>query len=65
MDVSLIALIIFIITYTGVIFTRLPWVNVDRPSAAFTGAVSMILFGVMSFEEAMFSIDFHTLSLLL
>lgn len=65
MDVSLIALIIFIITYTGVIFTRLPWVNVDRPSAAFTGAVAMILFGVMSFEEAMFSIDFHTLSLLL
>ncbi|MDH7553022.1 MAG: SLC13 family permease [Spirochaetota bacterium] len=60
-----IALIIFIITYSGIIFTRLPWVNVDRPSAAYFGAVAMILTGVLSFEEAIAAIDFNTIALLL
>lgn len=59
------ALIIFIITYLGIIFTRLPKVNVDRPSAAFFGAVAMVLFGVLNFEEAINAIDFHTITLLL
>lgn len=62
---QIIALIIFIITYTGIIFTRLPKVNIDRPSAAFFGAVCMILFGVLSFEDAMLAIDFNTIALLL
>lgn len=62
---SLIALIIFIITYIGIIFTRLPRINIDRPSAAFFGAVAMILFGVLSFDEAMAAIDFNTITLLL
>ncbi|MCX7863388.1 MAG: SLC13 family permease [Bacteroidales bacterium] len=65
MSFEWIALIIFIITYLGIIFTRLPWVNIDRPSAAFFGAVSMILFGVLSFDEAIHAIDFHTITLLL
>jgi Na+/H+ antiporter NhaD/arsenite permease-like protein len=65
MDTALVTLIIFTITYIGVIFTRLPWVNIDRPSAAFIGAIAMILFGVMDYQEAMMSIDFHTLGLLL
>ncbi len=59
------ALIIFIITYIGIIFTRLPRMNIDRPSAAFFGAVAMILFGVMSFDEAIRAIDFNTIALLL
>lgn len=59
------ALIIFIITFLGIIYTRLPKVNVDRPSAAFFGAVAMILFGVITFEEAVLSIDFNTIALLL
>ncbi len=59
------ALIIFVITYIGIIFTRLPKVNIDRPSAAFFGAVAMILFGVLSFEEAIVAIDFNTIALLL
>ncbi len=59
------ALIIFIITYLGIIFTRLPWVTVDRPSAAFFGAVAMILFGILSFDEAIRAIDFNTIALLL
>ncbi|MFA5195594.1 MAG: SLC13 family permease, partial [Bacteroidales bacterium] len=64
-QIQIITLIIFGITYIGIIFTRLPWINIDRPSAAFFGAVAMILFGVISFEEAMFAIDFNTITLLL
>lgn len=59
------AAIIFIITYTGIIFTRLPGVNIDRPSAAFFGAVAMILFGVLTFDEAIAAIDFNTITLLI
>ncbi len=61
----ILGLIIFIITYTGIIFTRLPWINIDRPSAAFFGAVAMILSGILSFDEAILSIDFNTIALLL
>jgi len=39
--------------------------NIDRPSAAFFGAVAMILFGVITFDEAIHSIDFNTIALLL
>ncbi|HEX2936521.1 MAG TPA: SLC13 family permease, partial [Bacteroidales bacterium] len=59
------ALIIFIITYVGIIFTRLPKINIDRPSAAFFGAVAMIVFGVMTFEEAVKAVDYNTIGLLL
>jgi Na+/H+ antiporter NhaD/arsenite permease-like protein len=59
------ALLIFLITYSGIIFTRLPWLNIDRPSAAFFGAVSMIVFGILSFNESISAIDFNTIALLL
>lgn len=59
------ALIIFIITYIGIIFTRLPKLNIDRPSAAFFGAIAMIVFGIVSFDEAIAAIDFNTIGLLL
>jgi len=62
---QLTALIIFIITYIGIIFTRLPGINIDRPSAAFFGAVAMVVFGVLSLEEAMAAIDYNTIVLLL
>ena len=65
MSIETIGLIIFIITYLGIIFTRLPKVNIDRPSAAFTGAVAMIVFGVISFDNAIKAIDFNTITLLL
>lgn len=62
---SIIAVVIFCLTYAGIIFTRLPGVNIDRPSAAFTGAVAMVLFGVLSSSEAIAAIDFNTIFLLL
>lgn len=62
---STLSLIIFVISYIGIIFTRLPGVNIDRPSAAYTGAVAMVLLGVLGFGEAIGSIDFNTIMLLL
>ena len=64
-DSALIALIIFIITYLGIIFTRLPGVNVDRPSAAYCGAIAMVLLGVLTPAEAVAAIDTNTIFLLL
>jgi len=61
----IIALIILIITYIGISFTRLPKVNIDRPAAAFLGAVLMVLFGVLTPQEAISAIDFNTIALLL
>ncbi len=62
---QLTALIIFVFTYVGIIFTRLPGINVDRPSAAFFGAVAMIVFGVLDLGEAVKAIDYNTIALLL
>lgn len=39
--------------------------NIDRPSAAFFGAVSMVVFGILTFEESISAIDFNTITLLL
>lgn len=64
-NTQLFALVIFVITYLGIIFTRLPGVNIDRPSAAFSGAVAMVLFGIFTPEEAVKAIDFNTIFLLL
>lgn len=61
----LIAAVVLGLTYIGVAFTRLPRVNLDRPSAAFTGGVLMIVLGVLTFDEAISAIDFNTLGLLL
>lgn len=59
------ASIIFVITYIGIIFTRLPGINIDRPSASFFGAVAMIIFGIFTFDEAISAIDFNTITLLI
>jgi Na+/H+ antiporter NhaD/arsenite permease-like protein len=59
------ALIIFVITFAGVALARLPWVRLDRPAAAFLGAVAMVLFGVLSPSQAVSAINWDTISLLL
>ncbi|MEM3068818.1 MAG: anion transporter, partial [Nitrososphaerales archaeon] len=42
-----------------------PKVNIDRPAAAFLGAVLTVLFGVLTPQEAISAIDFNTIALLL
>jgi Na+/H+ antiporter NhaD/arsenite permease-like protein len=61
----LIAAIILALTYVGIAFTRLPRVNIDRPAAAFTGGLMMVLAGVLTFQQAVDAVDFNTLALLL
>ncbi|MBI4202628.1 MAG: anion transporter [Chloroflexi bacterium] len=61
----LIAGLVLAATYVGVAFTRLPHVNIDRPAAAMTGAVLMVVLGVLTFDQAVAAIDYHTLALLL
>jgi Na+/H+ antiporter NhaD/arsenite permease-like protein len=61
----LLALAIFVATYVGIAFTRLPAVRVDRPSAAFLGAVAMVFLGVLTLEQAVLAVDWGTIALLL
>lgn len=65
MSTGLIATIIFALTYIGIVFTKLPRLNIDRPTAAFVGAVAMLCFGVVNLQEAVNFIDFNTIFLLL
>lgn len=62
---QILTLVIFSITYLGIVFTRLPGINVDRPSAAFSGAVAMIAFGILTPAQAFAAIDMNTIVLLL
>ncbi len=61
----LVAAIILVLTYVGMTYTRLPRVNMDRPAAALTGGLLMVLLGVLTPREALNAVDFNTLALLL
>ena len=55
-----------ILTIALIVFTlgKSPVFRVDRAGAAIIGAVAMIAFGVISFDEAMRAIDFKTIIIL-
>lgn len=60
------ALIVFAATYLLLSVHRIRFLNLDRPSAALTGAVLMVLLGVVPFDEALRgAINWETLLLLL
>jgi Na+/H+ antiporter NhaD/arsenite permease-like protein/uncharacterized membrane protein (UPF0127 family) len=59
------ALIIFIITYLFIGLRQIPRLHIDRPAGALVGAVLMILFGVLTLDQAFSAIDMNTLLLLL
>ncbi|OGF50758.1 MAG: hypothetical protein A2231_02740 [Candidatus Firestonebacteria bacterium RIFOXYA2_FULL_40_8] len=58
-------IIIFILTYIGLSFGGLPYFRLDRAGIAIVGAVLMVVFGALTFEEAGKAIDFNTILLLL
>ncbi|OGF45760.1 MAG: hypothetical protein A2452_01695 [Candidatus Firestonebacteria bacterium RIFOXYC2_FULL_39_67] len=60
-----VVLIIFILTYAGLSFGGFPYFRLDRAGIAIVGAVLMVAFGALSFEEALKAIDFNTILLLL
>jgi Na+/H+ antiporter NhaD/arsenite permease-like protein/uncharacterized membrane protein (UPF0127 family) len=59
------AFIIFIITYLFIGLRQIPRLHIDRPAGALVGAVLMIVFGVLTLDQAFAAIDMHTLLLLL
>ncbi len=62
---QIIALLIFVLSYSGIIFNKLPLINLNRKTSAFVGAVLMVALGVIDFDFALQSIDFNTIVLLL
>lgn len=58
-------LFIFIGTYLVLAIGRLPGFRIDRPGAALIGASLMVAIEAISFDDALASIDFRTLALLL
>ena len=63
--VSLAAVLIFAATYLIIAIGKLPGSYLDRAGAALLGASLMIGLGVLSLGEALRSIDFGTIALLL
>src|SRR5512146_3216979 len=59
------ALAIFIITYIFIGLRQIPRLHIDRTAGALIGAVLMIVFGVLSLDEAFRAVDMNTLLLLL
>ncbi len=59
------ALIIFVITYIFIGLRQIPRLHINRPAGALVGAVLMIVFGVLTLEQAFAAIDMNTLLLLL
>jgi Na+/H+ antiporter NhaD/arsenite permease-like protein len=58
-------LVIFAATYALIAVQRLPFVHLNRPAASLLGAVAMVVFGVLSLEQAYAAIDFDVLVFLL
>jgi Na+/H+ antiporter NhaD/arsenite permease-like protein len=58
------AAIIFVVTYTGVALGRIPGLMLDRTGIALTGAIAMIISGVIPMEQAAESVDIPTILLL-
>lgn len=61
----MITLLIFLATYLVLAVGRLPWLRIDRPGAALIGASLMVATDAIPFDDALASIDFRTLALLL
>lgn len=58
-------LAIFAATYVLIAVQRLPFIHLNRPAASLLGAVAMVVFGVLSPEEAYAAVDFDVLVFLL
>lgn len=58
------ALLIFCVTYAGIALGHVPGLVIDRTGIALLGAICMIVFDVMTTDEAFHSIDIPTILLL-
>ncbi|MEM2899232.1 MAG: SLC13 family permease [Thermoplasmata archaeon] len=64
-NVTLIALVIFVLTYFLISVRRLSSVPIEKPAAALLGAALMVIFSIVTPEDALDAIDLHTIALLL
>ena len=60
----MLVLLIFILTYIGVAFGRIPALTLDRTGIALLGAIAMLLLGSITLNQPIGAIDFPTLLLL-
>ncbi|MBI2072310.1 MAG: anion transporter [Gemmatimonadetes bacterium] len=58
-------LVIFAATYLLIAVQRLPFIHLNRPTASLVGAVAMVVFGVLTLEQAYAAVDFDVLVFLL
>jgi Na+/H+ antiporter NhaD/arsenite permease-like protein len=58
-------LVIFAATYLLIAVQRLPFVHLNRPTASLLGAVAMVVFGVLTLQQAYTAVDFDVLVFLL
>src|SRR2546425_1583611 len=62
--IRVVALAVFAASYVGLSLGRLPPFRVDRTGVAIIGATAMVAGGVLSWDEAVTTVDAHTLVLL-
>ncbi|MBI5708875.1 MAG: anion transporter [Candidatus Eisenbacteria bacterium] len=63
-DRAHIAAVIFALTYVVLGFGALRPLRIDRAGATLVGATAMVAFGVLTPQQAVAAVDFHTLALL-
>jgi len=61
---AFLAAAIFALTYVLISLRRIPFLNLNRPAAALTGAVLMVATGVLTLDEAYRAINHDTIALL-
>ena len=61
---SMTAVIIFCLAYLGIALGKIPGLVIDRVGVALLGAIAMVIFGVVTPEMAVQSIDLPTILLL-
>jgi len=62
---TILAIAIFLITYALILAGEKAPRKLDKPAIGLLGAVLMVIFGVLTRQEALAAIDFSTLALLL
>jgi len=59
------AIVLFAATYLCMAGRPLPFLHIDRPTAALVGAVAMVVAGVLTIDQAFAAIDLQVIALLL
>jgi len=61
---SIFVVAIFLLTYVGVAFGRIPGLGIDRTGIALLGAIAMVVSGAVSLDNAVKAVDLPTIILL-